>query len=439
MRRGDGVSPHPSQAHLPETKVRKWQLDTNPYRRADGHPTIPRSRWVVEDMPRGRALDTLHSRVARMRQGLPAIPIEEPKDRNTVPTLGEDTPMTLSRYVEERYLPWLQRKEPSTLANRRKHMKILGPLMGHMTLPEVATPEGIGLLYDHLEQATFQKGGETRYYKHTYKNQLMISLSAIITHASNRHTCSPPLCENISCPQFKSPTGRQNARVDGYSVGQHRSKALPERDVPLLLNACARMEEPDYYYVLVGLSLYAGCRVGEAAGRKWSDVDWSEGTLHIHSQISGETDAYVPYTKNKVERVIALAPPMLDALKRLQKSSTCEYILGPRNVRGQNHLINQERPYLSTRNMGDRYNKLYMEAFGRECRTYHALRHRYATSLADRGIPVHEIRDLCGHLKLETTYGYISPNTERIRAASRGIDYGPKFEVLPGGKKRAYG
>jgi len=217
MRRGDGVSPHPDQEHLPESKCRHWRLDTNPYRKAEGFTNIPRSRWEVEDVTRTRALDILHSRVARMRQGLPAIPMEEPK----VPKhLGsDDEPMTLSHYVEERYLPWLSRKEPSTLGNRRKHMKIIGPIVGHLTMAEVATPQGIGLLYDHLRDATFVKGGESRPYKHTYKNNLMISLSAIITHASSRNTCSPPLCENISCPQFAAPKGRQNARQAGYQVG----------------------------------------------------------------------------------------------------------------------------------------------------------------------------------------------------------------------------
>jgi len=40
------------------------------------------------------------------------------------------------------------------------------------------------------------------------------------------------------------------------------------------------------YGVLFGFLLASGCRVGEALGLRWTDVDWTAGTVHIERQVT---------------------------------------------------------------------------------------------------------------------------------------------------------
>jgi integrase/recombinase XerD len=51
--------------------------------------------------------------------------------------------------------------------------------------------------------------------------------------------------------------------------------------------------------------------------------------------------------------------------------------------------------------------------------TLHSLRHRFGTSLAERGVDMPTIRDLMGHDSVETTDIYVHSNADRMRSAVR--------------------
>ena len=199
---------------------------------------------------------------------------------------------------------------------------------------------------------------------------------------------------------------------------------LPVPDVIRLIQATKRIQDPQYsgyeehyYYVLVGFGLYAGCRAGEACARKWTDIDWREGTVFVGSQIR-PNNTEGP-TKNKVIGHVELAPEMLASLKALKEHSEGEYILGGRQKTGGT--------WLSAKNLEDRYLKLTAFALGKGTRNYHALRHRFATSLVDAGTPIHEVKALCRHKKIATTYLYVAGNTAKreSRVTSPFVWYRP--------------
>jgi integrase len=228
-------------------------------------------------------------------------------------------------------------------------------------------------------------------------------------------------------------------------VGHLRSKALSPEDVFRLLETARNSERhdtlktysSDYWYVLIGLGLYSGCRVGEACGRRWQDVDFEAGTLLIASKVSSETDEFEPFTKNFLGGHIGLAAPMLAALRRLHaemKPKDEDFILGERSMRLS---TSKERDWLSTRNLRDRYAVLTAAAWGteRENRNYHALRHTFATTMADAGVPLAQIQRAMRHAQLRQTMGYVHPRAGAVDMATKAIDYTPKLQVLPGGRK----
>jgi integrase len=50
--------------------------------------------------------------------------------------------------------------------------------------------------------------------------------------------------------------------------------------------------------------------------------------------------------------------------------------------------------------------------------TRHGLRHTGATWLADAGIPLHVLQGILGHKSLETTRGYLHPDTRHLADAA---------------------
>jgi site-specific recombinase XerD len=68
----------------------------------------------------------------------------------------------------------------------------------------------------------------------------------------------------------------------------------------------------------------------------------------------------------------------------------------------------------------------------------HALRHEFATRLAERGASAHELMELLGHSSIVTGQAYVASTAREVRAAARG---NPAYEVLgrlrPGGREEA--
>jgi integrase len=58
---------------------------------------------------------------------------------------------------------------------------------------------------------------------------------------------------------------------------------------------------------------------------------------------------------------------------------------------------------------------------------WHDLRHEYASRLAERGVPLSQIRDLLGHASIVTTERYDNQRPEALMAAARRLETGESF------------
>lgn len=467
MKRGLGIRPAASEKHLSDARVRTWVLDTSGVRRLDGQP-LKRHRWEVTGVPRSTAIAIREHRIARLMQGLPAIDVEseerffkreeppapEPK-KPAPPSVCENhiapmpasvdaTPL-LKAYVEERYLPWARtHKAAGTVINKERiHSKHLLPQLGALSLAQAATPEALQAFSEYLTKTKESRTGAP--LATGYKNKILAEVSAIFTHASHVRTCRPPLIQPVQVELFKE---RRSRVIDssGMEVGHLRDKALSTESVFRLLEAARnsarhptlKSYSSAYWYVLIGLGLYAGCRVGESCGRRWCDVDLDAGTIVIASKVSSETDEFEGHTKNFLGGIRKLAPAMLDALRRLHAETNPkdgDFVLGARSTRLSRTRDSDGKAWLSTKNLRDRYAVLTEVAFGKETRNYHALRHTYATTLADQGVPIAQIQVAMRHSQIKQTMGYVHPRSSAVDEATAAIDYSPKLKVIPGGKK----
>ena len=62
---------------------------------------------------------------------------------------------------------------------------------------------------------------------------------------------------------------------------------------------------------------------------------------------------------------------------------------------------------------------------------WHDLRHEYASRLVERGVPLAQVRDLLGHASISTTERYDNQKLEALQAATRRLEDGKSFDVIP--------
>lgn len=165
----------------------------------------------------------------------------------------------------------------------------------------------------------------------------------------------------------------------------------------------------DKFMTAVLLCFYTGLRLGELCALRWSDIDFAGGTLtvnrtvqriavpgHITKTVLLETD---PKSESS-RRTIPLTSELLEILFKLKK--------------GQTYVFGSEKP-LDPRTMQYRFKKIQKEA-GSNNRTFHTLRHTFATNCVENGMDVKALSELLGHSDVKITLNrYVHPTMDLKR------------------------
>ncbi len=170
-------------------------------------------------------------------------------------------------------------------------------------------------------------------------------------------------------------------------------RILSERDVLNLLAAADGRTQGPRNRALVGFLYYTGCRVAEARGLRWRDLqgDADRLTATLHGK-GGRT------------RHVALPPVCRTALQGLRPDvpDPDGYVF--RTATG--------RP-LDARAVWGIVRRAARQAGLQAPISPHWLRHAHASHALDRGAAVHEVQGTLGHASLDTTSRYVHMRPER--------------------------
>lgn len=212
--------------------------------------------------------------------------------------------------------------------------------------------------------------------------------------------------------------------VDTPRVQQHDDRILEDEEIPLLLRAItkpgpragvARGDDRERVtdrvnQVFVKLMLDCGLRWEEAAGLHGFRVDLIRRRIHVREvAVRGRKIKLEPKTEAG-ERDVPLSDHLVDELA---------WLIGDR---GRDALLFVEldgRP-LDYRNWLKRvWNRAVADAriTQRPLPTPHDCRHTYGTTLAEEGVPAHEIMALMGHSSLRAVERYLHARTARLDRA----------------------
>ncbi len=322
------------------------------YRNTEGRErrlTIGRyGEWTVE-------LARKHAGDLKRKISLGDDPLADRIKIRTAPTVND----LADRYIED-HLP---RKRPSSQASDRG-------MIARIIRPRLGTRKVAAVSHADIDKLHRDMGVATPYQA----NRCLALLSKMFNLAI-----------------------RWGWRVDNPCRGVERFQE-EKRKVYLSTEEIGRLtkaldEYPDQQPAnVVRLCLLTGCRLGEALGAKWADLDIDGGTwTKPGATTKQKTEHHVPLSA----AAVVLLSGILEAAPKAEDGTTGSPWVFPGRGSAE-HLGNIKHPWPAIR-----------KAAGLEGVRLHDLRHSFAAVLASAGASLPMIGALLGHTNAETTLRYV--------------------------------
>lgn len=168
---------------------------------------------------------------------------------------------------------------------------------------------------------------------------------------------------------LKNPVQFESRR----KLGEHIPNTIPYNELKLAYDNSYGVVK-----VMLGLLTTTGIRIQELLDIKWEDINFASSSITVHG-------------KGNKERIVYTLPEQLSTLKEVMN-------LNPQS--GQ--IFNQDQR--TTRRMIWEALKPYSNA---KQLSPHAIRHTFATHMAEMGVNTSTLQGILGHKHLETTQQYI--------------------------------
>ena len=168
-------------------------------------------------------------------------------------------------------------------------------------------------------------------------------------------------------------------------------------------------ENIDTTTIGIMLSYYAGLRVGEVCGLKWSDIDLEKSTLTVRRTVQ----RIMRKNGSKSTELVILSPKSINSKRTIPLPEFLWKILKNYKSGDNAYIISGSEKITEPRTMQYRFKSLLRKA-DLPSVNYHSLRHMFATNGIKLGFDVKTLSEILGHSTVETTLNrYVHSSMER--------------------------
>ena len=196
-------------------------------------------------------------------------------------------------------------------------------------------------------------------------------------------------------------------------------RTLSKEDTKSLMSKVERQKSMARF--AVELAVYTGMRVGELAGLKWSDIDFTQNTITISRSEKynrKKKEYYISTTKNDKSRTIPLTENMKDVLRRTKIEELKNGIIGEYVFTGNDG----ERVHCRT--ISEHIRNITMTKEFSGVKSIHAIRRTVNSNLKCAGVPTPIAAALLGHTEKvnEENYTYDITSLDEKRKIMESIN-----------------
>lgn len=165
----------------------------------------------------------------------------------------------------------------------------------------------------------------------------------------------------------------------------------------------------DKFMAAVLLCLHTGLRLGELCALRWTDIDFHDKTLTVN-----QTVQRIALPGHKTKTILSESNPKSESSKRtIPLTEELLEILS--QLKGEQSYVFGGKKPLEPRTMQYRFKK-FLEKAGIDNRTFHALRHTFATNCVENGMDVKALSEILGHSDVKITLNrYVHPTMDSKR------------------------
>ncbi len=148
-----------------------------------------------------------------------------------------------------------------------------------------------------------------------------------------------------------------------------------------------------HHYPMIATALYAGLRYGELQHLEWADVDFEANVIRVRPKVG-----WAP--KNKTGRMVPLHPALRKILWSIRRPDGICFTTPPDALRNPGAAYRSDPRAQILRRL---FSAVGLEGPGR---SWHALRHTFASNLVQHGVSVYKVCEWLGHRDVRTTQIY---------------------------------
>lgn len=292
--------------------------------------------------------------------------------------------------------------KPSTLEKYtmiyRTHIK---GLLGTAELNQVTDSFVKEKISDHLSAGTLSCNTQKGIY---------CVLNQILKYAS--------ACYSVMLPSIKRPVFKTSPKPAKIFTQAEQSKLIMRL-----------YHHVDLFKTAVLLCMFTGLRIGEVSALKWSDIDVENKVLIVTRTVQR---LYKEGSKTKTALVVT-APKSSHSMREIPLPDYIIKLLSDFQ-NGKEYIFGGDKP-LDPRTMRNNYKKLLEEA-GISYKSFHTLRHTYATNCVESGMDTKSLCEMLGHSNVTITLNYYThPSIDaKRRQADRLYDFYEKIRGQNEGK-----
>lgn len=200
--------------------------------------------------------------------------------------------------------------------------------------------------------------------------------------------------------------------------GQTRQREkYTDEEITKIVDYCRKSKK--HWHKAIALACLSGMRIGEVSGLKLGDFDFGNKTVHVRRTVgrlykgNGETELYENTTKTACSNRIVPIPEWL-----------CDYyqtysILY--DLEEDSYITpGSKSPFIEPRTLRSNFRTL-CRGIGIDYKSFHSLRHSYASRLLLNGVDVRTAAELLGHADVSMTLNVYSHSDigEKVKAAKK--------------------